>query len=250
MNNNILFSLENKVISLFKEIFENPDYMERLNKMEKNDRSLVTSLDIKISNEFKSFFKKHDSFKGFNFLSEEDQIDLLFPSIILDPIDGTKEMSMGIPECAVSLAIMNSSKIDGEAWIFNPFTGLNISSNQKNVHSPSTNKFNLTGLISRSEAQKGMLKKYNRKKINLIAKGSIAYKLGLLAVGACDFVISKKDKNIWDIAGGTIICKKRGINCFVDGKKISNLESERYKGPILWCRDSDFSFIESAVYFS
>ena len=241
--------LEKKIIHLFKDVFSSHNYQEKMNLKRKQDQSLVSSLDIKISKEIKKFFKKKDAFKKFNFLSEEEKGTLSFPSIILDPIDGTKEMAKGIPECVISLAIMHNSKIDGLGMIFNPFTGFSISTHDNFINPPSTHEMALTGFISRTEFTQGFFENYDRKKITLIAKGSIAYKLGLLAAGACDFVVSQGGKNIWDIAGGTLICQKRGINCFLDGKKTDNLEKQYYKGPLLWCRESAFTHIKDALCF-
>ena len=250
LTSNDITYLEKKIINLFKAVFSDHNYQEKLNRRKKSDQSLVTSLDIKISKEFKKFFKKNKAFKNFCFFSEEEKEDLFFPCIVLDPIDGTKEMVQGIPECVVSLAIMTSSKINGMGWLFNPFTGFSISTSDNFIRPPSQHKMNLIGLISRTEAQKGYFKNYDKKKINLVAKGSIAYKLGLLAAGAYDFVISKEGKNIWDIAGGTLICQNRGINCYLNGQKIDDLKNEYYNGPILWCRESVLIHIKDALCFS
>ena len=249
LNQDDISFLEKKILNLFKEVFNSHDYLEKMNLKKKSDRSLVTALDIKISKELKKFFKKKEAFKKFNFLSEEEEGQLSFPCIIVDPIDGTKEMARGIPECVISLAIMESCQINGIGWLFNPFTGFSISTRENFIHPPSQHKMILTGFISRTEDKKGFFENYDRKKISLTAKGSIAYKLGLLAAGACDFVISRGGKNIWDIAGGTLICQKRGINCYLDNKKIDNLGEQYYKGPLLWCRESAFSDIKDALGF-
>lgn len=251
LSQNDISFLEKRIIYLFKNVFNARNYQEKLIKKKKKDHSIVTSLDIGISEEFQKFFKKKEDFKKFYFLSEEGKKEKLsFPCIILDPIDGTKEMAQGIPECVISLAIMNSSKINGTGWLFNPFTGFSISTDKNFILPPSEHEMILTGFISRTEARKGFFENCDRKKIHLMAKGSIAYKLGLLAAGACDFVISKEGKNIWDIAGGTLICQKRGINCYLDNKKINNLTEEYYDGPILWCRKSIFPHIKDALCFS
>ena len=66
--------------------------------------------------------------------------------------------------------------------------------------------------MSRTEWDKGFFKSEELEKSICIApKGSIALKLGYLASGSCEFVVSKQPKNIWDIAAGTILCKERGI---------------------------------------
>ena len=72
---------------------------------------------------------------------------------------------------------------------------------------------------------------------SVLPKGSIAFKLGLLAVGASHFAITKKPKNIWDIAAGTHICLKRGIFLFQNGIKISHIQKDPYDANLTWVSD-------------
>jgi myo-inositol-1(or 4)-monophosphatase len=96
---------------------------------------------------------------------------------------------------------------------------------------------NLSGMVSRSEYHKGLFSNLKNKKIHLFPRGSIAFKLGLLASSACDFIVSKNPKNVWDIAAGTILVNQRGYHFFEDGKRVEKLDKERYHGLLLWCKD-------------
>jgi myo-inositol-1(or 4)-monophosphatase len=172
--------------------------------------------------------------------------DLQFPCAIIDPIDGTRELSKGRAECAVSIALMNSHLIDDPknyAWVYNPFSGFSIDSNDQYVRVKNKSLQKISGMVSRSELHKGLFDDLKNPLIQVIPRGSIAFKLGLLASGACDFIVSKNPKNIWDIAAGTILCQKRGYSFYVDGKKIEGLDLERYNGVLIWAQESQIAEI-------
>lgn len=201
----------------------------------KADKSIVTEFDIFVSNYIKKVFE--ESGHNYNFFSEEDQERFEFPVIVLDPIDGTREFAKGYGECAVSMAILYSADIKDErnfGWIYNPFTGFEITSDVKfplgsrHAHADAINI-----MISRSEWEKGAYKKEFSKNFRIAPLGSIAFKLGLLAAGACECVISFRDKNIWDIAAGVVICHSRGIY----SDEIIDLADKKLNGPFIFCRD-------------
>ena len=201
----------------------------------KNDGSIVTEIDEYVSMLIKEKILPH--FPNWNFYSEEDFKQLSFPSLVLDPIDGTNELVKMIPECVVSLAMMPTSDLsdnNAKAWVFNPFTKEEYCSWQRTADYkviPSS-----TGLISRTEYESGIFSDQEISKFNLKAVGSIAYKLAKLANGDCEFVITKKNKHVWDIAAGTILCRSHGIFMYQNGKVLNLLEDTIYEGPILWCR--------------
>ena len=94
-------------------------------------------------------------------------------------------------------------------------------------------------MVSRSEFEKGY---FNflldiDPKIEITPRGSIAFKLALLASGACDFVLSLSPKNIWDIAAGSVLCSARGIKLYQNGVEIKNLNEINMKGMLLWAPD-------------
>lgn len=198
----------------------------------KSDNTFITEIDIKISN----FFKHHSTAKGYHFYSEEEHSSLEFPALILDPIDGTRELVAGRAECATSVAFMHSSRLsDGYALILNPFTGFSLTTADKASWSPQKINRRPLGLVSRSEWEANIYQGI-RGEFDLIPRGSIAFKLALLASGAADFVVSLKPKNIWDIAAGTMLCQQRGIELWSGSKKISDLGQANYSAPLIWCR--------------
>ena len=235
-------SLQSKVIlELTKKLsfYFGQDSTQALKIDFKKDQSLVTEIDLFVSDLVKSEFLHSDKFNNFHFFSEEDHECLTFPSAILDPIDGTRELTKGIPECAVSLGLMNSDLVGDPlnyGWVYNPFTGFSMDSSVSSIKAKHIDKKKILGLVSRSEFERGYFDNFLKKdsSMDLSPRGSIAFKLGLLASGACDFVVSLSPKNIWDIAGGTIICHKRNIFLYQNGVLLENLKDVKINGILVW----------------
>lgn len=201
-------------------------------KFVKDDFSLVTEVDLYISELVHEVAKE----MKLNFFSEEQQDSIERPCLILDPVDGTRELAKGIGECAISLSIHTEDTSWG--WIYNPFTGFEVSSDDVQLNKGSNAlSGRLMGYVSRSEFKKGIYDKFECEELSIQPRGSIAFKLGLLAAGACDFVYSRSSKNIWDIKAGTIICEKRGIKVFHKGREIKIDFEKRIQGDLLWCRE-------------
>lgn len=196
----------------------------------KPDKTFVTIIDQQLSD----FCKQHASANGFHFYSEEDHSELKFPAMVVDPLDGTLELIAGRPECAVSVAWLPTPDMkNGFAVVFNPFTGFSLTTSDVAPWKAKPNLEAPIGMISRTEWSKGL---YKDKSAHLIPRGSIAFKLALLASGTCDYVVSLRPKNIWDIAAGTMLCQQRGIEMWSGGKKIERLDQALYDFPLIWAR--------------
>ncbi len=208
----------------------------------KDDKSFVTEIDLFISSHLKEKLANHAEFSHYAFFSEEDFKEYTFPCAILDPIDGTRELVKGRPECVVSLALMKSHNIDDPknfAWLYNPFSGFSLDTHTPFVPSLDKSVQKILTFVSRSEFHRGHYNKYlNHPQIDITPRASIAFKLGLLASGACDFAISLEPKNVWDIAAGTILCEQRGIHFYENGKRITTFDRERYNGALMWAPES------------
>jgi myo-inositol-1(or 4)-monophosphatase len=207
---------------------------------EKEDGSIVTSADVQISELVCKLIK------GSNILSEEEEGSLSFPTYILDPIDGTREFYKGSSECATSLAYMVSSNISHEdnwGWIFAPLSGFEVDSRDLYVEEQcEEGELELLGMVSRGDTNKGI---FNEKNfivdgVRLVARGSIAFKLGLLTISACDFVFSATPKKIWDIAAGTVLLHKKGYKLYNGQGEVEELDSEYIEGPLLWCLETNY----------
>jgi myo-inositol-1(or 4)-monophosphatase len=216
----------------------------------KQDRSLVTQVDTEVSLLFEEYVDKN--LEGWKSLSEEnaDSHEVSFPLMILDPIDGTRGLVDGVAESVVSAGFMASESIEdprNSAWIFNPFTGLDIFSEDQFIPSRTVNTTSLQGLVSRSEWNKGKFSEMNLEDKIIAPRGSIAFKLGLLAVGGCDFVLSMSPKNIWDIAAGTLLCHRVGIHFYNKDGIVEKFKDCLIKGPMLWCHEKNYSQLKGLI---
>jgi len=137
---------------------------------------------------------------------------------IVDPIDGTREFVMGIPEWCVSVALV----IDGV-----PVAGgiLSVANGQRIVGSVDdgvtlngepvscTGRADIRGalvLASRSEVKRGEWSPFFAEPIAVRNMGSVAYKLGLVAAGLADATWTLVPKNEWDVAGGAALVAASG----------------------------------------
>lgn len=197
----------------------------------KDDGSPVTLLDLELSSFVEKILQAHSP--EVTFYSEENFSKLDFPLLALDPLDGTREYINGNDEWALSVGIFQNKNFEGEGWIYNPKTkelftqGKDPGFREKTIFS---------GEVSHSEWESGLFKTKNQTKFQLKPVGSIAYKLGRLSKGNCDFVVSLRPKNIWDIAGGTNLIQQSGMHFYSQGKKVKEVK-ELYLPPLIWCRE-------------
>ena len=233
MQNNVILELTTKLGEIF-----GPNPKIKLKVDIKDDKSFVTEIDLFISGLIKQKLLEDSKYSQYAFFCEEDFKEYVFPCAILDPIDGTRELVRGRPECAVSLALMQTPLIDDPsnfAWLYNPFSGFTLDTEIPFVATTDKSVQKILTFVSRTEFHKGHYKKYlDNPQLDITPRGSIAFKLGLLASGACDFIVSLEPKNVWDIAAGTILCAQRGIHFYENGVRVTTLEKQSYTGALIW----------------
>jgi fructose-1,6-bisphosphatase/inositol monophosphatase family enzyme len=196
----------------------------------KADGSPVTPLDLALSELLEAVCRKH--YPEANVFSEENYQGWSFPLIAIDPLDGTKEYIKQRPEWAVSVGYFPTSSFVGEGWVYNPasnelFDGQSFTPASRKVYQ---------GEVSHSEWECGWYENFQHPKFQLKPVGSIAYKLGRLSEGKIDFVVSLAPKNIWDIAGGSLLCQQQGIKFYSEGKEVTDVQ-RLYEAPLIWCRE-------------
>ncbi|MBF0109514.1 MAG: 3'(2'),5'-bisphosphate nucleotidase CysQ [Magnetococcales bacterium] len=134
---------------------------------------------------------------------------------IVDPLDGTKEFIRGVPEFAVSIALVEEG-VPLLACLFNPareelFTAIAGRGSRRNgQHIQTTRATRLAGavcLASRSEMLRGDWASF-KEEFALRTTGSIAYKLALLADGRADLTFTLTPKSEWDIAAGELLVRE------------------------------------------
>lgn len=184
----------------------------------KSNDDPVTTGDYAVNNILQEEFTEH--FPEIGWLSEEtrDNPDRLTKELvwIVDPIDGTKEFVSGIPEYAISVALVQRGKpVLGlilnplKDELFTAIKGKGAKLNGKPIHVKKKLSDRPTILASRSEIKRGEFE-FFKDFAEIIPTGSIAYKLALVAAGRADATFSLGPKNEWDIAAGCLIIEEAG----------------------------------------
>ena len=140
---------------------------------------------------------------------------------IIDPLDGTREFTKGIPEFVVSVALIHKKKAylgvlvnPITKQVFSGLIGHGAFLNGTPITISSQKELNGAKLVcSRSEMAKGWFDDYQEQGVIPTAVGSVAYKFGLVAAGLADATFTPRPRSEWDIAAGVAIVEAAGGNC-------------------------------------
>ena len=154
---------------------------------------------------------------GEGWLSEETTDDLRRLEAsrvwVVDPLDGTKEFVLGIPEWCVSIGYVEDG-VPIAGGIFNPQSGVTIIGGRgagvtyNGTAATMSERSHLEGALvlgSRSESKRGEWDLFDDAPFNVQPMGSVAYKLGLVAAGKADATWTVVPKNEWDVAAGVAL---------------------------------------------
>jgi len=185
----------------------------------KPDGSPVTDVDRSVDAFLRS--ELHRLLPEAAWLSEEtadDRSRLAFPTCwIVDPIDGTNQLIRGIPELAISVALVR----DGEpvaAMVINPITGEEgLWTEGAPPEFRGLTAREATGeidtveaIVSRTESESGELARVRGVVRALRPVGSVAYKLLRVAARADAVTFSLRPKSEWDVCGGVALVEAAG----------------------------------------
>lgn len=138
---------------------------------------------------------------------------------IVDPIDGTREYSTGVPEFSISIALsLRGDVVLG--LLLNPATDQLVTARagggvlrDGQPVPPSSSRRQLDGavlLASRTETRRGEFEPFQAR-MDVREVGSTAWKLGLIASGDGDAYFTRKPRNEWDVAAGILLCREAGL---------------------------------------
>ncbi len=132
---------------------------------------------------------------------------------VVDPLDGTKEFVEGIAEWCVSIGLVEDGRpiaggilnpTTGETFLGSASTGVTLNG-QPVRQSRRTSLRGAVVLASRSEVKRGQWRPFEDCGIEVVAMGSVAYKLARVAAGLADATWTLVPKNEWDLAGGVAL---------------------------------------------
>jgi len=183
-----------------------------------NEVSPVTVADLAANDVIESSLSPF----GYGWLSEEtedssgrlDQ-DLVW---IVDPLDGTKEFLLGLPEFYVSIGLAYRGEVV-VGVIYQPLehrlvwasaTGGAYENGESLQVSEMVTLHDATMAGSRGENKRRMFEPLLKHVAAIVPTGGMATKLHHVASGRCDFAVSLAPKNEWDLCGGDIIVREAG----------------------------------------
>ncbi len=179
---------------------------------------------------------------GEGWLSEESAVDLSRldkPRVwVVDPLDGTREFVMGLPEFCVSIGFVENGK-PVAGGIYNPATketflgavDVGLLYNGKPAHpSQRTSLEGALILASRSEVKRGEWKQFEQSPFQVRPMGSVAYKLALVSAGLADITFTLTPKNEWDVVAVAALVLSGGG--FVSTLERTDLTANR-RNPLL-----------------
>jgi myo-inositol-1(or 4)-monophosphatase len=130
---------------------------------------------------------------------------------VVDPLDGTREFIQGLPEYAVAIALVDR----GEpvlAVVHNPATGDMFAAERGGGTTRNGDAVHVAEgrrcLASRSEMKRGEFGPFDD--WELVAVGSIEYKLALVAAGDAAMTLSRGPKHEWDVCAGHLLVTEAG----------------------------------------
>lgn len=139
---------------------------------------------------------------------------------VIDPLDGTKEFTLRIPQFVVSIGLA----VDGKPAVgvlLNPasgelFTGIvGVGATYNGQPCRVTDRSTLDGarlLVSATETKKGWFE-HLKGVCETEPMGSVAYKFGLVAAGLADATFTPMPRNEWDLLGGVACVLAAGGRC-------------------------------------
>jgi len=186
---------------------------------EKGHGNPVTEADLRANTVLQDILTRE--FPAYRWLSEENVKDAHAygddPTWVIDPLDGTADFVAGLPEFAVSVALVSEGRArvaavvnpaTGDAWGAREGAGATRNGRPIRVIK-ATDLAGEKVLVSRSEHRRGDLAAYSSR-LRLSPVGSIAYKLCLVASGEGAAVFTYNPRSLWDVAGGALVLAEAG----------------------------------------
>ncbi|HKN87097.1 MAG TPA: 3'(2'),5'-bisphosphate nucleotidase CysQ [Nitrospiraceae bacterium] len=184
----------------------------------KKDRSPVTTADLAVNQILRE--RLLTAFPHDAWLSEETPDDprrLENTRVwVIDPIDGTKYFMRGVPQYAISVALVESHHPVVSA-VFNPATdelfsavrGMGAWLNGQPIHVTAARNGRPVIFVNPPALERGVFRAIEAA-AECRPMGSIAYTLALVAAGRADATLNVDGLNEWDVAGGVLLIEEAG----------------------------------------
>jgi myo-inositol-1(or 4)-monophosphatase len=206
--------------AIVKRYYEKP--IEQVVKSDKGagrDENWLTQADSESDDLLKE--RLLGAFPDYGWLSEEtrDSPERLAKERvwIVDPLDGTREFTLRVPEFCVCVALVEKGRpVVGVEYnpatdrLYSAALGAGTTLDGSPVRVSKTEHMALAQVLaSRSEDKRGEWDPF-KQYCHVVLTGSVAYKLAELSVGNGDATFTLTPKNEWDICAGTILVEEAG----------------------------------------
>ncbi len=188
-------------------------------RWEKAPGQLVTEADLAIDRYLHAALKgPHPEDGWLSEETEDDRLRLVRRRVwVVDPIDGTRSFARGLPEFAVSVALL----VDGRpvlGFVHNPATdelfeavvgrGAHLAGRRLRVSERRT----LAGARIAASRSEGARRRFAAllPEVELVTIGSLAYKLALVAAGRLDAYLTWRPTRDWDVAAALLLLEEAG----------------------------------------
>jgi myo-inositol-1(or 4)-monophosphatase len=137
---------------------------------------------------------------------------------VVDPIDGTKEFVLGVPEWCISIGLVEGGRpvaggicipATGQVVLGSAETGVTLDGRPCHVRDVRRLE-DAEILASRSECKRGEWDRFRDAPFRIKPTGSVAFKLALVASGQADATWTLVPKHEWDVAAGVALVNAAG----------------------------------------
>lgn len=138
---------------------------------------------------------------------------------IVDPLDGTREFLLGLPEWAVSVGLVENgyavaggilNPMTGELFLGSIETGMAVSLVNKTEQTVPLAGSATSVLISRKEHREGKWQHLQDAQVTITPMGSIAYRLAQVAAHRAAATCTHGPRHEWDVAAGVALVHASG----------------------------------------
>lgn len=179
----------------------------------------TTSVDRHISQALRSVLPRCN--EGWLCEEEPDNLERLqeHRTWIVDPLDGTREFLLGLPEWDVSVGLIENghavaggilSPMTGELFLGSIETGMTVSLAGKMKQTAPLAASPTSVLISRREHREGKWKHLHDAQLTMTPMGSIAYRLAQVAAHRAAATCTHGPRHEWDVAAGVALVHASG----------------------------------------
>jgi myo-inositol-1(or 4)-monophosphatase len=217
---------------------------QKIKSWDKGKGALVTEADIAVNDLLRS--RLTAARPDYGWLSEETEDDAarLKKSrvFVIDPIDGTVSFAKGKPEFVIAAAVVEDGR-PAAAAVLNPITnelfeavkGASAQLNGKAIHPSHRTEIGGCRMLGSKSMFEHPAWPQRWPAMHIETRGSIAYRMCLVAAGRFDAMMALSSKRDWDLAAADLIATEAGARCTTHNGQAFTFNRESTLHPSVVC---------------